>query len=169
MKFPSLLLGLLMLWIPGKDRGMMRKENESGRVSSSDTTALHFVWVLEAYVLPSGKGRVMFRSRSVRNIWKGIKIYVLVEKRGWGRWLLDTPFYVANLRFFFEIGYLEILIKIKKWGTWVAQLVNPLSSVQVMIPGSWNGAPYEAPCSLGSLLLPLPLLRVPHSCSLINK
>ena len=41
---------------------------------------------------------------------------------------------------------------------WVAQLVKPLPLIQVMIPGSWGGAPYWAPCSVQSLLLPLPLL-----------
>ena len=40
---------------------------------------------------------------------------------------------------------------------WVAQLVKPLPLIQVMIPGSWGGAPYWAPCSVQSLLLPLPL------------
>ena len=31
-----------------------------------------------------------------------------------------------------------------------------LPSAQVMIPGSWDGAPCQASCSAGSLLLPLP-------------
>ena len=34
-----------------------------------------------------------------------------------------------------------------------------------MIPGSWDGAPYRALCSAGSLLLPLPLLAVPPACA----
>ena len=41
-------------------------------------------------------------------------------------------------------------------GTWVAQLVKSLPSAQVMIPESWDQAPGRAPCSVGSLLLPLP-------------
>ena len=43
-------------------------------------------------------------------------------------------------------------------GTWVAQLVKFLPSVQVMIPGSWDGGPCWAPGSVGSLLHPLPPL-----------
>ena len=35
--------------------------------------------------------------------------------------------------------------------------VKPLPSPQVMIPESWDRVLYWAPCSVGSLLLPLPL------------
>jgi len=57
------------------------------------------------------------------------------------------------------------------WGAWVAQLVGRLPSAQVMIPGSWDQAPHRAPCSAGSLLLPLPLLLplLVLSLSLSNK
>ena len=43
-------------------------------------------------------------------------------------------------------------------GAWVAQSVNHLTLAQVMISGSWDLALHQAPCSEGSLLLPLPLL-----------
>ena len=43
-------------------------------------------------------------------------------------------------------------------GTWVAQLVERLPSVQVVIPESWGRAPCRAPCSVGSWFLPLLLL-----------
>ena len=43
---------------------------------------------------------------------------------------------------------------------WVAQLVKRWPSAQVLIPGSW------APCSAGSLLLPLPLPVIPPACVL---
>ena len=45
-------------------------------------------------------------------------------------------------------------------GTWGAQSVKCLPSAQVMIPGSWDRVPHWAPCSVGRLLLllPLPLL-----------
>lgn len=81
MKFPCQLLGLLVLWIPGKDGGETGKQSGSGRVSAADTTAPHvyFVQVLETYVLPSGKGHVMFRSWRVRNISEGTKIRVVVR------------------------------------------------------------------------------------------
>ena len=47
----------------------------------------------------------------------------------------------------------------KPRGAWVAQLVKCLPSAQVIVPGSWDGAPNMAPCSVESLLLPLlPLL-----------
>ena len=46
-------------------------------------------------------------------------------------------------------------------GVWVAQSVKDLPLAQVMIPGSQDGAPSWAPCSVASLLillsLPLPL------------
>ena len=38
-------------------------------------------------------------------------------------------------------------------GTWVAQSVKHLLSPQIMIPGSWDQAPFWTPCSFGSLLL----------------
>ena len=41
-------------------------------------------------------------------------------------------------------------------GVWGAPLVKHLPSTQVMISGSWDGAPQRG--SAGSLLLPLPLL-----------
>ena len=34
--------------------------------------------------------------------------------------------------------------------------VKCLPSTQVMIPGSWDGVPHQAPCSARSLLLPVP-------------
>ena len=54
-------------------------------------------------------------------------------------------------------------------GTWVAQSVEPLA--QVMMPGSWDRAPHQAPCSVGSLFLPFFLLIVSLSLYLsqINK
>ena len=56
----------------------------------------------------------------------------------------------------------EYILKIKSnRGTWVAPLVKRLPSAQVMILGSWNGAPCQAPCSAGSLFLPLPRYRLP--------
>ena len=48
------------------------------------------------------------------------------------------------------------------WDTWVAQSVKHLPLAQVMITGSWDQAPcHRAPCSVGSLLLPLPLPPLP--------
>ena len=53
------------------------------------------------------------------------------------------------------------------WGTWLVQSVKHLPSAQVMIPGSWDGAPHWASCSAGSLLLPPPLPPPPaHAFSL---
>ena len=54
--------------------------------------------------------------------------------------------------------------------TWVAQVVEHLPSAQVMIPQSWDEVPSQAPCSEGSLLLPLPsalsACDIPSLCSL---
>ena len=50
-------------------------------------------------------------------------------------------------------------------GTWVAQLVRHLPSAWVMIPESWDQTPHQAPCSVGSLPLPI-LLLPPHTLSL---
>ena len=43
------------------------------------------------------------------------------------------------------------------WGAQVAQSVKHLPLAQVVIPGSWE-PPHWAPCLVGSLLPPLPLL-----------
>ena len=51
-------------------------------------------------------------------------------------------------------------------GTWVAQSVKHLPSAQVRIPGSWDRILHWAPCSAGSLLLPLPFLLLVISLSL---
>ena len=39
-------------------------------------------------------------------------------------------------------------------GTWVPQLVKLLSLAQVMIPGSWDQALYQTPCSAEPAFLP---------------
>ena len=46
---------------------------------------------------------------------------------------------------------------------WFSQLCLP--SAQVMIPGSRDWAPHQAPCSVGSLFLTLPL-SLPPACVL---
>ena len=53
---------------------------------------------------------------------------------------------------------------------WLSGL-KPLPSAQVMIPGSWDGAPHRALCSAGSLLPPLSLPASLPTCDLcqINK
>ena len=43
----------------------------------------------------------------------------------------------------------------------MAQSVEQLPSAQIMSSGSWDGAPRQTPCSVGSLLLPLPLSLTP--------
>ena len=59
--------------------------------------------------------------------------------------------------------------EVQTGGTWVAQSVKHLPSAQVMIPGSWDGALHWAPCSPGSLLLPLPLPLLVHFLSVSNQ
>ena len=50
--------------------------------------------------------------------------------------------------------------KIEKSGVQgVVQLVTRLPSDQVIISGSWDQVQHRVPCSSGSLLLPLPLLK----------
>ena len=51
----------------------------------------------------------------------------------------------------------------------VAQLVKYLPLAQVMISGSWVGAPHQAPCSVGSLLLSLPAAPPARALSLTNR
>ena len=49
-------------------------------------------------------------------------------------------------------------------GALVAHSVKHLPFALVIIPGSWDGVLHWAPCSVGSLLLPLP--AVPSACAL---
>ena len=51
-------------------------------------------------------------------------------------------------------------------GACVAQSVKHLPTAHVMVPGSWDRAPHQAPCSLGSLLVPLSLLLPMYALSL---
>jgi len=51
----------------------------------------------------------------------------------------------------------EAVIKNVLVGAWVAQLVGRLPSAQVMVLESRDRVPHRAPCSAGSLLLPLTL------------
>ena len=55
----------------------------------------------------------------------------------------------------------EMDYKIQSWGARVAQSVKRLPSAQVVTPGSWDRFPHGAPCSVGSLLLSLPLPTAP--------
>lgn len=43
-------------------------------------------------------------------------------------------------------------------GTWVAEMAGHLPLAQVVFSRSWDQVPRWALCSLGSLLLPLPVL-----------
>ena len=52
---------------------------------------------------------------------------------------------------------MEVPQNVENRDAWVAQLVKQLPSAQVMIPASWDRVPHQAPCSAGSLLLPLTL------------
>ena len=54
--------------------------------------------------------------------------------------------------------------RLKSWDAWVAQSIKHLPLAQVMTPGSWDRVPHWAPCSVGSLLLPLP--PTPPTCAL---
>ena len=50
------------------------------------------------------------------------------------------------------IFYDSIYMKFKNgqnWGAWGTQSVEHLPSAQVMIPGFWDRAPCQAPCTLG--------------------
>ena len=65
-------------------------------------------------------------------------------------------------------GHANVMLFRKNWfaGTWVAHLVKHLPLAQVMISGSWDGAPGQASCSAGSWLLPLtPARALPLSLS----
>ena len=58
------------------------------------------------------------------------------------------------------------------WGAWVAQSVKHLPLAQVMISGSWDQSPHQAPCSVlsGESASPSPSASPPAlSLSLTNK
>ena len=59
--------------------------------------------------------------------------------------------------------------KVREWGARVAQSVKSLPLAQVMISGSWDGALLWAVCTMGSLLLLLPLHDLSGSHSLSGK
>ena len=61
------------------------------------------------------------------------------------------------------------VFKVLIQGAWVAQSVRHLPSGHVMILGSQDGAPHQAPCSVESLLLPLLLTVLVLALSQINK
>ena len=67
---------------------------------------------------------------------------------------LDTLFAVTLFFTLLEITEVR--------NTWVAQSVEHLPLAQVMISVSSDWVPSRAPCSAGSLLLPLPLPVSPH-------
>ena len=77
-----------------------------------------------------------------------------------------------HFRFYY---YIHMIFQLKNtfWGTWVAQLVKHLPLAQVMISRSWDGGLHWTCCSVGSLLLSLPLLLpllvLSQSLSLLNK
>ena len=48
----------------------------------------------------------------------------------------------------------------------MAQLMKHLPLIQVMNPESWDQASHRAPCSAGSLFLPLPLPAIPPASAL---
>jgi len=68
--------------------------------------------------------------------------------------LMKESHYGSNLPW--KVAWEMWSLDYKKWGAWVAQPVKRLPLAQVMIPGSWDRVLHWAPCSAGSLLLPLP-------------
>ena len=74
------------------------------------------------------------------------------------------PFHLVNVQNKVK-KCIQILLFKKEGGAWVAQSVKLLPLAQVMIPGSWNWAQHQGPCSAGSLFLPLPLLLSPFLLS----
>ena len=85
-------------------------------------------------------------------------------------WHKYVPHSILRFKIWWHKGWGQ-LKKICFQGAWVAQSVKHLPSAQVMIPGSWDWAPHWAPCSGGTLLLPLPLFlhELVLSFSQINK
>ena len=75
--------------------------------------------------------------------------------------------YLIFIHLFIQIY--ECLLKTLKIGALgVVQSIKHLPLAQVMVPGSWDGAPRRALCSAGCLLLPLLCTRT-HTLSLSNK
>ena len=75
----------------------------------------------------------------------------------------DTVISARNLRAFpLTFDFLNLFNNPVRWDAWVAQSVKCLPLAQALIPGSWGGVPCQAPCSVGSLLLPWP--ATPPAC-----
>ena len=83
---------------------------------------------------------------------------------------LEPSSFIRLLHIYLYIHFSIYFFQDYWWqGAWVAQLMKRLLSAQIMILGSWDGAPCWAPCSVGSLLLPLLSLSLSHSLSVLNK
>ncbi|XP_034504345.1 transmembrane protein 234 isoform X4 [Ailuropoda melanoleuca] len=97
-----------------------------------------------------------------------------VHERTWARQLLQemkTLFLNTEylMPFFLnQCGSLLYYLTLASTGA-TRQSAERLSWAQVVISGSWDGAPHRAPSSAGSLLLPLPLPAAPPACALFVK
>nr|XP_045726523.2 acyl-coenzyme A thioesterase 9, mitochondrial-like [Mirounga angustirostris] len=69
----------------------------------------------------------------------------------------EQRIYLSINRQVYSSPLLENELKVHFMGHLGGSVVKRLPLAQVVIPGSWDRAPHWAPCSMGSLLLPLPL------------
>ena len=100
--------------------------------------------------------------RTCSYLWHGVALPKAYLLKGYMPIPIDLPFPTVCKRKSMSINRSPLR------GAWVAQSCKCLPLAQVMISGSQDGALGQAPCSVGSLLLPLslPLPLLVLSCFL---
>ena len=99
--------------------------------------------------------KIEFKTKTIKRDKEGH--YIIIKGTLQQEDITIVNIYTLNMRAPKYIKQLITSIRELIKGAWVAQLVNHLPAAQVIIPGFWDRVPHRAPCSVESLLYPLPL------------